>query len=75
VPVRASPWTRRVRDGVDLPGGPAYVKVAYGRSDVKAAPSIETDGELPAEASPGSSSTTDLEYETGAGGEHRLARR
>ncbi|MCH6163702.1 PRC-barrel domain-containing protein [Streptomyces marispadix] len=70
--------TRRKLVFVPLEGatvGPGYVKVAYGRRDVRAAPSIETDGELPAEGEPGIFEHYALDYETGAGGERRLARR
>jgi len=55
--------------------GPAYVKVAYGKSDVKDAPSIETDGELPAEDERAVFVHYKLDYATGAEGERRLARR
>ncbi|NLU73100.1 PRC-barrel domain containing protein [Streptomyces sp. HNM0575] len=70
--------TRRKLVFVPLEGatvGPGYVRVAYGKNDVRSAPSIETDGELPAEGEPGIFGHYELEYETGTGGERRLARR
>lgn len=70
--------TRRRLVFVPLTGatvGPGYLKVRYPRSLVKGAPSIETDGELPATEEPAVFKHYDLAYEPGAGGERRLARR
>jgi hypothetical protein len=70
--------TRRRLVFVPLAGatvGPGYVKVSYPKSTVKGAPSIGTDGELPATAEPAVFQHYDLSYEAGAGGERRLARR
>ncbi|OEU91929.1 photosystem reaction center subunit H [Streptomyces abyssalis] len=70
--------TRRKLVFVPLTGatvGPEYVRVAYGKNDVRAAPSIETDGELPAEDERAVFEHYELDYETGSGGERRLARR
>ncbi|MFJ1754773.1 PRC-barrel domain-containing protein [Kitasatospora sp. NPDC088134] len=55
--------------------GPGYLRVPYGRGDVKNAPSIDPDGVLPAEQEPEVFAHYQLEYITGAGGERRLARR
>lgn len=55
--------------------GPDYVKVGYGKGQVKDAPSIETDGELPAEQEGSVFAHYDMAYQPGAGGERRLARR
>ena len=55
--------------------GPAYLKVTYLRHQVKDAPSIGTDGELPATDEEAIFKHYDLEYSTGGGGERRLARR
>lgn len=54
---------------------PDYVRVAYPKKLVKDAPSIETDGELVAEAEPPLFEHYGLEYTTIAGGGRRLARR
>jgi sporulation protein YlmC with PRC-barrel domain len=70
--------TRRRLAFVPLSGatvGPGYVKVAYSKDVVKKAPSIETDGELPAAEEPGVFAYYELDYATGAGGERRLGRR
>jgi len=55
--------------------GPAYVKVPYDKKQVKDAPSIGTDGELPAGDEEAVFKHYGLAYESGAGGERRLARR
>jgi len=55
--------------------GPGYLRVAHAKNDVRSAPSIETDGELPAEDEGAVFAHYKLDYETGAGGERRLARR
>ncbi|MEU8922962.1 PRC-barrel domain-containing protein [Kitasatospora sp. NPDC048545] len=55
--------------------GPDYVRVAYGRNQVKQAPAIGTDDVLPAEDEPAVFAHYELPYATGAGGERRLARR
>ncbi len=55
--------------------GPGYLKVGYPRNLVKGAPSIDTDGELPAEDEPAIFKHYELAYQPGAGGERRLARR
>lgn len=70
--------TRRRLVFVPLPGatvGPGYVKVAHSKDLVKKAPSIDTDGELPAAEEPGVFAHYELDYSAGAGGERRLARR
>ncbi|MEU6775047.1 PRC-barrel domain-containing protein [Streptomyces sp. NPDC046759] len=70
--------TRRRLVFVPLPGatvGPGYLKVAHGRDVVKKAPAIDTDGELPAADEPSVFAHYDLQYESGAGSERRLARR
>jgi hypothetical protein len=54
---------------------PDYVKVAYAKKLVKDAPAIETDGELMANDEPALFAHYNLEYQPGAGGERRLARR
>lgn len=55
--------------------GPGYVKVGFGRKQVKDAPSIDTDGELPAGDEEAIFRHYGLTYQPGAGGERRLARR
>ena len=55
--------------------GPGYVKVTYGRKQVKDAPSIETDGELPATDEEAIFQHYGLTYQPGASGERRLGRR
>ena len=54
--------------------GPGYLKVTYDRSLVKDAPSIDTDGVLPATDEEPIFKHYGLAYEPGAGGERRLAR-
>jgi hypothetical protein len=55
--------------------GPAYLKVPYDKKLVKDAPSIGTDGELPAAGEEAIFQHYDMPYQTGTGGERRLARR
>jgi hypothetical protein len=55
--------------------GPGYLKVCYARKQVKDAPSIGTDGELPAGGEEAIFKHYGLAYQPGAGGERRLARR
>jgi hypothetical protein len=70
--------TRRRLVFVPLTGatvGPSYLRVAHSKGDVRAAPSIETDGELPARDEQAVFAHYELDYQTGTGGERRLARR
>jgi hypothetical protein len=55
--------------------GPGYLKVNHSRGQVKGAPSIGTDGELPAEDEAAIFKHYNLDYQPGASGERRLARR
>ena len=55
--------------------GPGYLKVGYDKKQVKNAPSISTDGELPAGDEEAIFKHYGLTYEQGAAGERRLARR
>ena len=55
--------------------GPGYLKIRYAKKQVKDAPSIETDGELPASDEEAVFKHYGLTYQPGAGGERRLARR
>lgn len=55
--------------------GPGYLRVAYEKQTVKDAPSIGTDGELPASDEESVFSHYSLSYQPGSGGERRLARR
>jgi len=55
--------------------GPGYLKVCYAKKQVKDAPSIGTDGELPAGDEEAIFEHYGLTYEPGGGGERRLARR
>jgi hypothetical protein len=55
--------------------GPGYLKVAYDRKQVKGAPSIDTDGELPAGDEEAVFKHYGLTYQPGANGERLLARR
>jgi hypothetical protein len=55
--------------------GPGYLKVAYDKKQVKDAPSIDTDGELPAADEQTVFSHYGLTYQPGANGERLLARR
>jgi len=52
--------------------GPGYLKVRYPRNLVKGAPSIDTDGELPAAEEESVFKHYNLVYQPGAGGERRL---
>jgi hypothetical protein len=54
---------------------PGQLKVAYSKSQVKGAPTIDTDGELPADDEPELFKHYGLEYQAGLSGERRLARR
>ena len=54
---------------------PGQLKVAYSKSQVKGAPTIDTDGELPATDEPELFQHYGLEYQPGMSGERRLARR
>lgn len=54
---------------------PGSMRVAYPRSQVKGAFSIDTDGELAAEDEPGLFEHYGIPYQPGASGERRLARR
>ncbi|AUH42062.1 PRC-barrel domain-containing protein [Streptomyces sp. CMB-StM0423] len=60
-------------DGASV--SPGYLTVAYDKGQVKAAPSIDTDGELTFEEEPAVFKHYEMEYESGAAGERRLARR
>jgi hypothetical protein len=55
--------------------GPGYLRVAYGKKQVKDAPSIETDGELVAADEEAVFRHYGLTYQPGTGGERRLGRR
>jgi hypothetical protein len=55
--------------------GPAYLKVVYGRSQVRDAPSIGTDGELLAGDEEAVFAHYELGYKPGGNGGRRLARR
>ena len=55
--------------------GPRYVKVPFDKKQVKGAPSIDIDGELPAGDEEAIFKHYGLAYEPGADGERRLARR
>jgi hypothetical protein len=55
--------------------GPGYVRVGYDRKQVRGAPSIGVDGELPAGDEEAIFRHYGLAYQTGASGERRLARR
>lgn len=55
--------------------GPKYVKVPFTKKHVKAAPAIDTDGELPAEREAEVFGHYHMGYETGPGGARRLGRR
>ncbi len=54
---------------------PDKLRVAYTRSQVKGAFTIDTDGELAAEDEPGLFEHYGLAYQPGASGERKLARR
>lgn len=55
--------------------GPGYVRVQAQKGQVKEAPAIDPDGELPATDEPGIFEHYGLVYQPGASGERRLARR
>jgi hypothetical protein len=55
--------------------GPGYLKVCFDRKQVRRAPAIETDGELPAGDEEAIFRHYGLTYHAGADGERRLARR
>jgi hypothetical protein len=55
--------------------GPGYLKVGYDKKQVKDAPSIGTDGELPSADEEAIFSHYGLAYQAGAGGERLMARR
>jgi hypothetical protein len=55
--------------------GPGYLKVTYPKRQVKGAPSIGTDAELPVGDEEAIFQHYDLTYQPGGGGERRLARR
>ena len=55
--------------------GPGYLKVGYDKKQVRDAPSIGTDGELPAGDEEAVFTHYGLTYEPGAGGARLLARR
>jgi PRC-barrel domain len=55
--------------------GPGYLKVTYDKKQVRDAPSIETDGELPATDEAAIFQHYGLTYQPGASGERRLGRR
>ena len=55
--------------------GPGYLKVGYARKLARDAPSIGTDGELPAGDEEAIFAHYGLPYQAGADGERRLARR
>lgn len=55
--------------------GPGWVKVAYDKSLVKAAPSIDTDGELLAAQEDAVFAHYELSWDPAPTGERRLARR
>jgi PRC-barrel domain len=55
--------------------GPGYLKVCYDKPQVKQAPSIGTDGELPAGEEEAIFRHYGLAYEPGAGGARLMARR
>ena len=55
--------------------GPGYLKVAFDKKQVKDAPSIDMDGELPAADEPTVFSHYGLTYQPGVNGERRLGRR
>jgi hypothetical protein len=55
--------------------GPAFLRVAYSRKQIKDALRIDTDGELAATDEPGLFKHYGLLYQPGISGERRLARR
>ena len=70
--------TRRRLVFVPLDGatvGPGYIRVRYGKKQVKDAPAIDTDGELPAGDEEAVFKHYGLAYQPGADGARLLARR
>ena len=70
--------TRRRLVFVPLAGasvGPNYLRVVPSRDQVRSAPSIDLDGELPARDEAAVFDHYQLSYTPGTGGERRLARR
>ena len=55
--------------------GPGYLKTTYPKRQVRDAPSIGTDGELPVGDEEAIFKHYDMDYQPGGGGERRLARR
>jgi hypothetical protein len=55
--------------------GPGYLKVCFDKKQVKEAPSIDTDGVLPADDEEAIFKHYGLTYQRGGDGERRLARR
>lgn len=55
--------------------GPDYLKVVATKDQVKSAPAIDTDGELPADDEEAIYAHYELPYQKGSAGERRLARR
>lgn len=55
--------------------GPGFVRVRFSKQMVQDGPTVEMDGELPAEQEPSIFDHYGLPYTHGAGGERRLARR
>ena len=55
--------------------GPEYLKVAYAKKQVRSAPSIDLDGELPVADEEPVFAHYELAYEQGAGGGRRLGSR
>lgn len=54
---------------------PKFIRVTVDKKLARAAPSIDTDGELEADAEPALYTHYGLEYKTGSSGERRLGRR
>ena len=55
--------------------GPGYLRVTHSKAQVKDAPSIDTDGELPVADEAAIFRHYELDYVQGTAGERRLARR
>ncbi|WP_419996878.1 PRC-barrel domain-containing protein [Streptomyces boninensis] len=60
---------------LDATVSPGHLNVAFEKRQVKDAPAIATDGELPADAEPDVFGHYGMAYEAGGAGERRLARR
>jgi PRC-barrel domain len=60
---------------LDATVGPGYLRVQCSKQLVKGAPGIDTDGELLAADEPAVFEHYGLDYQAGASGERRLARR